>query len=123
MNAGLNNTRKFPGLQDFFLESPALKLAAGVGPRTFRGVTYSGEVVTDQFFWDALAFDLEGVEFAPERMPVLKDHDSSQILGCTIGFSKNGRLEVSGVLLEGSEEARKVVLMADEGTPGNCRST
>ena len=117
MTPEINYTRKLPGLQEFFLVSPALKLAAGAGPRTFHGVAYSGEVVTDQFFWDAIAFDLEGVEFFPERMPVLRDHDSSQILGYTTGFSKNGRLEVSGVFLEGSEEARKVVQMADEGYP------
>ena len=62
-------------------------------------------------------FDLEGVSFAPERMPVLRDHDPSKILGYTTGFSKNGRLEVSGSFLEGSEEARSVAAMADEGYP------
>jgi hypothetical protein len=103
--------------QDFFLVSPELEMPSRAGPRTFAGVAYSGEVVTDQWFWDAVAFDLDGMAVVPERMPVLRDHDPGRILGYTTGFSKAGGLEVRGTFLEGSADAREVAAMADEGCP------
>jgi hypothetical protein len=102
---------------DFFLVSPDLEMPSRAGPRTFSGVAYSGEVVTDQWFWDAVAFYLDGVKLSPERMPVLRDHDPGRILGYTTGFSKAGGLEVRGTFLEGSADAREVAAMADEGCP------
>jgi regulator of replication initiation timing len=98
-------------------DDPGLAAPSGRGPRTFAGVAYSGGIVTDQSYWDAVAFDLDGLEFAPDRMPVLRDHDSTRIVGYTTGHSKAGRLEVRGTLLEGSGEAAEVAGMADQGYP------
>ncbi|MDR1871709.1 MAG: hypothetical protein LBS60_07290 [Deltaproteobacteria bacterium] len=102
--------------------SPELSFAqAGKGPervRTFQGIAYSGEEITDQWFWDSIYFDTQGIRFSPERMPVLKDHDSGQILGYTTGLQVvNNRLEVQGVFLNSSEKAQEVIKLADEGYP------
>jgi hypothetical protein len=116
-----NNSTNCDEKRKFFLVAPDLSFAAANvsmdGARTFKGVAYSGEVVTDHFWWNAVIFDLEGISFSHGRMPVLKDHDPSLILGYTTAFSKSGRLEVEGTFLASSQEAAKVIEMADENYP------
>ncbi|MDR0548321.1 MAG: hypothetical protein LBI10_02755 [Deltaproteobacteria bacterium] len=119
-SGGYKNNKNPERSQEFFLLSQDFKLAEGKSnkPRTFTGVAYSGDVVTDQWFWDAVVFDLEGLSFSHEKTPVLRDHDRGRILGYTTRFSKEGdRLEVQGVFLGESAEAQEVVKLADEGYP------
>jgi hypothetical protein len=108
--------------QTFFLVSPKLNFALSGEDskkvRTFKGVAYSGEVVTDQYYWESVIFDLAGVKFSHQKMPVLKNHDPDQILGYTTRFQKiDNRLEVEGVFLNNSEKAQEVTNIADEGYP------
>jgi hypothetical protein len=85
--------------------------------RTFSGIAYSGDIVTDQGYWDSVVFDLTGISFSHERMPVLKNHSQDKILGYTTNFSIGENLSVSGTFLESSEEAAQIIKMADEGYP------
>ncbi|MDR1608431.1 MAG: hypothetical protein LBT38_08510 [Deltaproteobacteria bacterium] len=89
-----------------FLLTPGIKFSAGKnGPRTFKGVAYSGEVITDQGFWDKVVFDVSEIKFSHERMPTLRDHDPGKILGFTTGFDKaNDQLTARGVFF--GEEPR-----------------
>jgi len=49
----------------------------------FRMVGYSGEIIPNHWFWDNLAFDLDGLTFAQERTPVLDSHFTDRRLGFT----------------------------------------
>jgi hypothetical protein len=50
-------------------------------------------------------------------MPVLKNHNRDLILGYTTRFSLKDQVMVEGTFLESSDEAKKVITMADEGYP------
>ncbi len=51
--------------------------------KQFSIVGYSGEIIPDHWFWDNLAFDLEGLKFAQKRTPVLDSHFTDRRLGFT----------------------------------------
>ncbi|MDR3153702.1 MAG: hypothetical protein LBW85_05375 [Deltaproteobacteria bacterium] len=78
----------------FFRMEPEMEAAApSEGLRKFRGTAYGGGVITDHFMWNRVVFDLETTT-APEKMPVLLDHDSSQIVGFTSPLKGSGRMGI-----------------------------
>lgn len=61
----------------------------------FSIVGYSGEIIPNHFYWGNLAFDLKGLSFAKDRIPVMEEHYER------IGFSTKHEI-TDKVLVEGS---------------------
>jgi hypothetical protein len=103
--------------QEFFLRSGATFAAAGPGEglRKFRGTAYGGGVITDHPMWDKVIFDLSTTR-APDRMPVLLEHDTERIVGYTGSVTIGDRIEVDGFLVDG-EAGRNVAGLAGQGFP------
>lgn len=91
--------------------------AAGEGDelRRVEGVAYSGEVVTDHWYWDAVVFDLTGVEQAG-RLPLLVDHDPGKRVGFT-ELAVGGDIRLSNARLLKTAQGQQIAEEADQGFP------
>jgi len=72
----------------------------GKKKRTFSGVAYSGEVITDHWYWKQVIFDLDSMQIKG-RIPALLEHSSYQRAGAieSHAISHETGLTVSGILL------------------------
>lgn len=72
----------------------------GAKQRTFSGIAYSGEPITDHWYWDRVVFDLDTLQ-VKGRIPALLDHDPGQRAGAvnTHTINHTEGLKVSGVLM------------------------
>lgn len=89
----------------------------GKKKRTFSGVAYSGEVITDHWYWDRIVFDLDSMQIKG-RIPALLDHSTRQRAGAINSHSidhQNG-LTVSGDLMS-NEFGTQVAQDSDDGFP------
>lgn len=89
----------------------------GKKKRTFSGVAYSGEVITDHWYWDQIIFDLDSMQIKG-RIPALLDHSTRQRAGAINSHSidhQNG-LTVSGDLMS-NEFGTQVAQDSDDGFP------
>lgn len=89
----------------------------GKNKRTFSGVAYSGEVITDHWYWDRVIFDLDSMQLKG-RIPALLEHRSSQRAGAINTHSINHQtgLTVSGDLMS-NEFGTQVAQDSDDGFP------
>ena len=89
----------------------------GKKKRTFSGVAYSGEVITDHWYWDRIIFDLDSMQIKG-RIPALLDHSPSQRAGVINEHSINHQqgLVVSGDLMS-NEFGTEVARDSDDGFP------
>ena len=89
----------------------------GKKKRTFSGVAYSGEVITDHWYWDRIIFDLDSMQLKG-RIPALLEHRSSQRAGAinTHSISHQTGLTVSGDLMS-NEFGTQVAQDSDDGFP------
>lgn len=89
----------------------------GKKKRTFSGIAYSGEVITDHWFWDRIIFDLDSMQLKG-RIPALLEHRSSQRAGAINTHSINHQtgLTVTGDLMS-NEFGTQVAQDSDDGFP------
>ena len=89
----------------------------GKKKRTFSGVAYSGEVITDHWYWKQVIFDLDSMQIKG-RIPALLEHSSYQRAGAieSHSISYESGLTVSGILL-GNEFGAQVASDSDDGFP------
>ena len=89
----------------------------GTKKRTFSGTAYSGEVITDHWYWDRIIFDLDSMQLKG-RIPALLEHRSSQRAGAinTHSISHQTGLTVSGDLMS-NEFGTQVAQDSDDGFP------
>ena len=85
--------------------------------RTFSGVAYSGEVITDHWYWKQVIFDLDSMQIKG-RIPALLEHSSYQRAGAieSHSISYESGLTVSGILLS-NEYGTQVATDSDDGFP------
>ena len=85
--------------------------------RTFSGVAYSGEVITDHWYWKQVVFDLDSMQIKG-RIPALLEHSSDQRAGAieSHAISYESGLTVSGILLS-NEYGAQVATDSDDGFP------
>lgn len=98
-----------------------VRLAAADGAardRRFSGVAYGGGVITDHGWWDAVAFDLAGLQ-AAVPMPLLLQHDQERMIGVIDQATNDGtQLVIGGRLFTGIDaQADAVAAKADAGAP------
>ena len=89
----------------------------GKKKRTFSGVAYSGEVITDHWYWDRIIFDLDSMQIKG-RIPALLDHSPRQRAGVINEYNINHQqgLVVSGDLMS-NEFGTEVARDSDDGFP------
>lgn len=89
----------------------------GKKKRTFSGVAYSGEVITDHWYWKQVIFDLDSMQIKG-RIPALLEHSSYQRAGAieNHSISYESGLTVSGILLS-NEFGAQVASDSDDGFP------
>ncbi len=113
----MDSIRQVPAAALHFDAAVPLALAAADStdaPRTFAGVAYSGDAIRDHFFWGNVVFDLTSTT-APERVPVLIEHDRGQRAGVgQLTIDKDIRID--GTLLANAS-GRAVASDADAGFP------
>lgn len=85
--------------------------------RTFSGVAYSGEVITDHWYWDRVVFDLDSMQING-RIPALLEHSSRQRAGAinTHTIDHQNGLQVQGDLMS-NEFGAQVAQDSDDGFP------
>lgn len=93
-----------------------LSVAAGEGQRRFEGLAYSGKPVTDHPFWPKVIFDLTSTR-APERIPVLLNHDGDRIVGHTDAVDIGSDIKVGGLLYADEADGALVAKRSDAGFP------
>jgi hypothetical protein len=82
--------------------------------RKVRGVCYSGGLITGHWYWSAVIFDLSTTK-APERVPVLIEHDRSLRAGFA-SLSIGSNITCEGQLMD-NEHGNAVASESDEGFP------
>ena len=89
----------------------------GKKKRTFSGVAYSGEVITDHWYWKQVIFDLDSMQIKG-RIPALLEHSSYQRAGAieSHAISYESGLTVNGILLS-NEFGAQVASDSDDGFP------
>ncbi|QOW46938.1 MULTISPECIES: hypothetical protein [Acinetobacter] len=89
----------------------------GKKKRTFSGVAYSGEPITDHWYWDRVVFDLDSME-VKGRIPALLEHSPRQRAGAinTHSIDHQTGLTVSGDLMS-NEFGTQVAQDSDDGFP------
>lgn len=85
--------------------------------RTFSGIAYSGEPITDHWYWDRVIFDLATMQIKG-RIPALLDHRASQRAGAINDYKIDNTtgLSVSGVLMS-NEFGTQIAQDSDDGFP------
>ncbi|OTG87219.1 hypothetical protein [Acinetobacter sp. ANC 3832] len=89
----------------------------GKKKRTFSGVAYSGEVITDHWYWKQVIFDLDSMQIKG-RIPALLEHSPRQRAGAIEShlISHGSGLTVEGTLLS-NEFGTQVAVDSDDGFP------
>ncbi|NNP71314.1 hypothetical protein A7P53_00200 [Acinetobacter defluvii] len=89
----------------------------GKKKRTFSGTAYSGEPITDHWYWDRIIFDLDSMELKG-RIPALLEHSPRQRAGAinTHAIDHQTGLTVSGDLMS-NEFGTQVAQDSDDGFP------
>lgn len=85
--------------------------------RTFSGVAYHGGQIDDHWYWGNLVFDLDNLDLANGKVPMLVEHDRDQ----RCGFINSHNIGDAGLSIEGTllsnEHGTTIANDADEGYP------
>lgn len=89
----------------------------GKKKRTFSGIAYSGEAITDHWYWDKVVFDLDSIQIKG-RIPALLEHRTSQRAGAinSHSVSHTEGLKIEGNLLS-NEFGTQVAQDSDDDFP------
>lgn len=96
-------------------------LASGADPkavRKFRMEAYNGGAM--RFRWSdvPVVVDLAGMTISAKARPVLKDHDTGQVVGHSTSIRvESGKLRVDGIASGGNQVTADVLNAADNGFP------
>lgn len=102
---------------NLLFKSGAFELNCESEISTFSGIAYSGEAITNHYYWDNVVFDLDSMTIETPTA-VLLEHDSLKRLGVVKQFalSHEKGLEVSGDFLQ-NELAELVASDSKSGFP------
>lgn len=85
--------------------------------RTFSGIAYHGGQIDDHWYWGNLVFDLDNLDLANGKVPMLVEHDRDQ----RCGFINSHNIGDAGLNIEGTllsnEHGATIANDADEGYP------
>lgn len=93
-----------------------LTAAAEEGKKpSFNIIAYTGVPMNAGGFYTPVVVELSGVKTANADIPILLDHDSSQIVGQGQANVDSATIRVTGSVMGDSPEANKVVALAKDG--------
>jgi len=100
-----------------FAHQGGVQFAGGEGQENrFRIEAYDGRVIPDHWYWRNLAFDLEGLAFASDPLPVLDSHWTSSRLGVTTRQEIGKKIVFEGRFLS-NPQAQQLRADMKEGFP------
>jgi len=108
------NDLKDARCKGFKIESPILFSQEEDKKGEFVIEAYTGEVVDR--YWGKLAVSVDGIK-SKKNMPILRDHNGSQIVGYSKKAWKDGSFFVSGLFSGVTEAAKECRALAEEGFP------
>jgi len=82
----------------------------------FSITAYSGQIITNHWYWGNLGFDLKGIAFAKKVSPVLEEHFRSSRLGFTTKQEATDKVVVEGKFLS-NQTAQQMKGDIKEGFP------
>lgn len=89
----------------------------GKRKQAFRGVANSGQPMS-HWYWGSLVIDLEGLAINRQDLPVLRDHDSQQIVGYTTSAQVTDEgVVVEGFLIDATPAGAETLALLDAGVP------
>lgn len=114
-------TKKLPASAFQFLAPAGISTpddATASSERTLTGIAYSGGLVTDHGYWDALLIDLASLT-VDSPIPLLCDHDQECSIGMvTSADASGGNLNIQARLFADiDDEAAEIAAKADKGFP------
>ena len=84
--------------------------------RQFDAVAYTGDVISNHWWWDRVVFDLSTTK-SPSKMPALLSHDRNQIAGFCSDITIGNDVTVKGELIMSEEAGKRVANLADAEFP------
>ncbi len=106
------------GTSDFQLEAADGEDGQSRKLRRFRMTAYTGGKLLLANFPYPVVVDLSGVRIPAKSRPILRDHDSSRIVGHTESIEINGSsIKLGGVVSGSNDHAREVSDSGDNGFP------
>lgn len=109
-----------------FVDEGVLSLSAPVelaqaedesAKRRFSILAYTGKLI-DWGYWGRFIIDLSGIQMSKPKIPALRDHCRSKIVGTIdAGSSDDNGFYVSGAFSQVTVDAAEVIGLADEGFP------
>ncbi|MGD9856516.1 MAG: hypothetical protein AB7U20_16335 [Planctomycetaceae bacterium] len=104
---------------DFRFLAAADGESEGAAPlRRFTMTAYTGGKLLLASFPYPVVVDLSGLKIPAKSRPILRDHDSSRIVGHTESIEINGSsIRLAGVISGSNEHAREVTAAGDNGFP------
>lgn len=95
-------------------QAPVLLASENGEGNGFKIEAYTGEVV--ERWWGMLGIEVSGIK-AKKKIPVLLNHDTSQIVGYSTNTFTDGSFFVIGKFSEVTEPAKEAKALAGEGFP------
>lgn len=84
--------------------------------RPFGGIAYSGQAITNHFYWGKVIFDLPSIS-SPQNLPLLLGHDRNKIIGKTNAVKIKSDIQVIGQVFSDMKCGRDVAKLSDRGFP------
>jgi hypothetical protein len=86
------------------------------GRRRFEMAAYTGAPVKTAF--GGVIIDIDGMDFAGKRKPILREHDRGRIAGYADSITvENGSVMMRGFLSKTTADGKEIAELADEGFP------
>lgn len=104
-----------PNVMKFFAPVELIAAAEEGKKPTFNILAYTGVPMNAGGFYTPVIVELSGVKTANASIPILLDHDPSQIVGQGEATVDSTTIRVAGSVMGGSSEANKVVALAKDG--------
>ena len=106
------------GTSDFYLEAADDDDGQSRKLRRFRMTAYTGGKLLLANFPYPVVVDLSGLRIPTKSRPILRDHDSSRIVGHTESIEINGSsIRLGGIVSGSNDHAREVSDSGDNGFP------
>lgn len=101
------------------LTAGRVELEAGDGAplRRFRMLAYTGGAMVLPGYDRPVVVDLAGVEVPSQRLPILRQHDMTRIIGHTEAVEVTTSIDARGIISGTGADASEVMASADNGFP------
>lgn len=97
-----------------FLSIPINLGIENVKSGKFDGIAYSGGVIAQHGWIQNLIIDLSTLKFAKTKTPILRDHNTSLVIGHGLGVI-GGDVRIQGELSKRTSAAQEIIALSEDG--------